>query len=349
VYICDATPGIVTPWRQTVSRAIARAIASPRRTRARVMGEARCGANKVEFACSAGVYDKGGRTLICSADTLLLLMRVSAWYALKHGEAAGESYEAFRNRQPQPLGLGAFRSAAPGKGDTAFESSVEALRREVEAGGDQGPGSATAKVFQAVLGMTFAAIFGHEASHLEEGPPFCAIAEQSRVEESALWTVLLRVNASDELYKRNDAVREEVVADRCATRRIRYERASLQSGTLSANDQEFVRRAAADIISSLLLSHTDAPSGRPAFVMDRAYLYPPMRIMALAGEMNAGAPGPMVCGGAAESLVEAAQQTYKAQPGNGMMPDDMEHTLPKGVIDAWSNRGAWSPAAFACR
>ena len=110
-----------------------------------------------------------------------------------------------------------------------------------------------------------------------------------------------------------------------------------------------MRRAAADIVATILLTHTDAPGGRAAFVMNRAYLYPPMRILALAGEMNAGAPGPMVCGGAAESLVEAAQQTYRAQPGDGIMPDEMEHAFPKGVVDAWSKRSAWSSAAFACR
>jgi len=83
--------------------------------------------------------------------------------------------------------------------------------------------------------------------------------------------------------------------------------------------------------------------------LNDAYLYPPLRILALAGEMNAGGPGPMVCGGAAENLIEASQQTYRVQPGNGMMPDEMEQAFPKGVIDAWEHRGPWSPAAFACR
>ena len=35
------------------------------------LGEAHCGAETVEFACTARVYDQGGRVLTCSPDTLL--------------------------------------------------------------------------------------------------------------------------------------------------------------------------------------------------------------------------------------------------------------------------------------
>src|SRR5260370_1121981 len=38
VYICVSPTASITPWRQTISRAIARAISSPRGVRARIMG-----------------------------------------------------------------------------------------------------------------------------------------------------------------------------------------------------------------------------------------------------------------------------------------------------------------------
>jgi hypothetical protein len=117
----------------------------------------------------------------------------------------------------------------------------------------------------------------------------------------------------------------------------------------TVTDQSFARRASADIVSAVLLSHEVNTSGRQVFRIIDGYLYPPLRIIALAGEMNAGEPGPTICGGAAENLVEAAQQTFRAVPGNGLMPDEMEHTLPRGVIAAWEKRSGWSLASFACR
>jgi hypothetical protein len=313
------------------------------------MGEARCGAEAVDFACTSGVYDRGGRVLVCSPETLLRLIRVSAWYALKHDEHPDEDYEAFRARQASPLGVKAFAASAPGSGHAALDGNIERLRTVLEVSGGSQPEGRSERIIQAILDLAFAAIFGHEASHLEAGPPYCAIEGRSRIEESGLWSVLLRVTTSGELYKPSSPVSGEIVADRCASRRIRLARALLESGPVTAGDQEFVRRAAADVISTILLTHNDVLSGRPLFRLNDAYLYPPLRILALAGEMNAGGPGPMVCGGAAENLVEASQQTYRVQPGNGMMPDEMEQAFPKGVIDAWEHRGPWSPAAFACR
>ncbi len=348
VYICLSPTASVTSWRQTISGAIARAISSPPGVRGRIMGEAQCGAESVEFACRAGVYDQAGRVLNCSPDTLLQLIRVAGWYALQHSASENEDYEAFRMRQPSPLTPKAFAASAASRSDADFEAGLARLQAEAEAAGGQ-PSSQTGQVFQAILNLTLAAVFGHEASHVETEAPYCAITNPSRVEQSGLWAVLLRVATSDELYKPESLVTDEVRADRCATRRIRLEVGALAAGTLTANEQAFARRAAADIVSAILLSHEVNASGRQVFRIVDGYLYPPMRIMALAGEMSDGQSGSMVCGGAAENLVEAAQQTFRAVPGNGIMPDEMEHTLPRGVVAAWERRTAWSPASFACR
>jgi hypothetical protein len=349
VYICDSQRVSITPWRQTLVRVIGRALASTRGTRSRIMGEAKCGAQAVEFACTAGVYDQGGRVLMCSPETLLQFVRVSAWYALQHSDRPGEDYESFRSRQPAPLGMAAFTAAAPAHGDSALDAKIEQLRNVMEANGGASPSQGLERLFQAILDLTFAAMFGHEASHVETRPPFCAITEPSRMEDSGLWSVLLRVSSSDELYKPSAPTPGEVAADRCASRRIRLERSVLSAGPLDAREQEFVRRTAADIISTILLTHVQDPSRRPVFRLNDSYLLPPLRMVALAGEMNAGESGPMVCGGAAENLVEASQQTYRLRPGNGVMPDEIEHAFPKGVIDAWAHGGTHSKAAFACR
>jgi hypothetical protein len=309
------------------------------------MGEARCGVDQVEFACIAGIYDKGGRVLTCSAETMLRLLRVSAWYAMRHWD----DYETFRTRNPTPLGLSAFQASARGTADATFEQNLEALRSTMEASGANPPDDRVGRILQSMLNLEFAAIFGHEGSHLEEAPPYCAISEQSRAEESGLWSILMRVSASDELFKRASPVAAEVAADRCAMRRIRLERSVLAVGPLSTLDQTFVARAAADIISTLLLSHHNAPSGKPLFQISDAYMYPPLRMYALAGEMNAGSEGPTICGGAAENLVEATQDTFRLKPGNGILPDELEHLLPRGVSDAWNRRSTWSTQSYACR
>ena len=72
-------------------------------------------------------------------------------------------------------------------------------------------------------------------------------------------------------------------------------------------------------------------------------------MLALAGEMNLGGAGPTLCGGTAENAVEAIQQTMHAEPGGGIIPDEIEHALPKGVIDAWNRKATWSAESFACR
>jgi len=235
VYICASPTASVTPWRQTISRAIGRAISSPRGVRARIMGDARCGSEAVEFACKAGVYDQAGRVLTCSPDTLLQLIRVAAWYALRSSESPTDDYESFRLRQPSPLTLKAFAASAPGKSDAGFEAGLDQLRAEAETAEGR-PGSRNGRVFQAILNLTLAAVFGHEASHVETDTPYCAITDKSRVEDLGLWAVLLRVATSDELYKPASLVTDEVRADRCATRRIHLEVAMLATGTITVVD-----------------------------------------------------------------------------------------------------------------
>lgn len=347
-YICKSPTASITPWKNTVTRAIAFGLARPAGVKGQVRGEAECGEQTVEFACTGGVYDKGGPILICSADTLLLLLKVSAWYAIEHRLDPEEDYEVFRNRHEPRLGLVAFKAVSNSDLDDAFTMSLDSLRRQSEAGA-VAVGQRRHVVFEGILNLVYAALIGHESAHIATAPPYCAITSQSRVEKTGLWAVLLRIAGSGELYKNQVPVVGELTADRCATRRIQVARGVLEKGTLSVNDQEFVRRAAADIISTMLFIRFD-PAGRsPTITINDAYLYTPSRIVALAGELGIDGPGPVICGGAAENLTEATQFAMKQRPGNGLMPDEMEHVFPKGVIDAWERRSNWSPASYACR
>jgi hypothetical protein len=146
----------------------------------------------------------------------------------------------------------------------------------------------------------------------------------------------------------------EIVADRCGARHIHAVLAAQILRNLHDGDQEFTRRAAADLISTLLMGRVDAAHSKIEFQSLDSYLYPPLRMSILGGEVGLGPDGrglkgPAICGGAAEALVETAQLTYKKYPGNGLMPDEMENLLPTGVVDAWERKAAWTTASFACQ
>ena len=313
-----------------------------------VRGEAECGSAAVEIACVAGVYDKAAPILSCSPDTLSRLIAVAAWYALEHAAEPGEDYEAFRLRHPSRLGLTAFQSSGSTDGTWPYAKGLASLRSESELVAPNVTRTSVGGIFDSILALTFAAIIGHESSHLETTPPFCAIEQRSRLEEMGTWDVLFRVETSGELFEAGNPVKEEVVADRCALRRIRLASAAIDAGPLDEPEKAFARRAAADITSTLLLLRIGPGASLRAIAVGDSYLYPALRIAALAGEMGIGAAGPAICGGAAENLTQATQTAMQQRPGKGLMPDGMENLFPRGVIDAWEHRGNWSQKSFSC-
>jgi len=350
VYICDSATAATRPWRNTLSRAIAGSVARPAGAHVSVRGEAQCGAANVEIACTAGVYDAAGPVMACAPGTLLSLIRVAAWYAIKHttGADEDEDYEMFRLRHPPRLGLSAFVAANDVTPGSTLATQIEDLRKRSE-DTEVVPGATrTQLVFRATVDLVFSALIGHESSHLESQPPYCATEAASRVEETGLWKVLVRIASSDELYKPETPDVGEVRADRCATRRIRVARTSMEKTGLSAKDQDFSRRAAADIVSTMLLVRFDQDNKHPSMTLNDSYLYTPLRIAALAGEFGLDQTAPAICGGAAENLTEAVQFTMKQRPGKGALPDEVENLFPKGVIAAWERRASWSTASFSC-
>lgn len=344
-YICKSDTASVDDWRTTITRLIGRAFATENGRRGRVMGQAECGVMSVEVACNAGVYDQGGPVMTCSPDTFLKLLRAGAWYTILYVQDDSSDYEAFRMSLPSRLGVTAFEVSAPGR-DAGLDAAIEQLRDEVEAIPAGGTGGRAAEIFLAIESLVFAALIGHESAHMETSPPYCGLDTPSRLEESGLWTVVSRVSTSDEFFQPQNPDVGELRADRCGARRVRLARDVIEAGTLSAADKAFARRAAADIVSTILLVRL-APGQKPTMTIDGSYLYAPLRIIVLAGEINMGFE-PVVCGGAAEDLVQAVQVTMQQRAAGGIMPDEIEAVFPGGVIDAW-NGAAWSHQAYACQ
>ena len=72
-----------------------------------------------------------------------------------------------------------------------------------------------------------------------------------------------------------------------------------------------------------------------------------LRILAFGAELD-GDDKPRICGAAAQAFVATTQGDYRAFPGKGQLPDDLEAALPRGLPDAWNNKVPWSTQAFAC-
>jgi hypothetical protein len=343
VVICQG-PVDIAAWRGVVGPALARPLAAADVTGVDVKGAAACPSLiRVETACVAGVYDEAGRVVTCAPQSLLMLTRAAAWYAL--ARRSNESYESLRLRTADPIDETAFHFADGQTPDTALEPLVSSLpHSEVTPARDE-----AGRTFLMTLDLVFAAVFGHEDGHLYEQAPFCGVAAPSRVEASGLYAVLLRVESSGELFKVGDLSPEEYRADRCATRRLReaIDRYTRQTPAAEQGDLVFARRAAADIVSFARLIHDPSPHPRPDTTAVPGYLYPALRMLALAGELDA-TDKPRLCGGAAEAFVVAIQADYRGYPGNGILPDDLQAALPKGVADAWNRKAQWSPTSYTC-
>ena len=344
VFICKSEQGSLIGWRNTVSSAIGQALDWATGKPSRIMGDAECGAFTVEIACTAGVYDAIGPALVCSPYTLEVLVRMVGWYVLSSQK--DEGYDNFRARQADQLGLLAMKQAM-NRSDAVFEERLEQLRLVVEGLTDNASPDANPDRFRATLDLVFAAIFGHEGGHLEEAAPYCGVVEVSKVEARGLWQVLVRVAGSDELFRQQTLLLNEIRADRCAARVIQQALESVQArhGEI---DLAFARRAAADIVAALIFAKPIPNTKGPVVTVDANYLYPPLRIIALTADLSALSGQVTICGGAAEILVQATQQAFDDYPGNGIMPDEIESVFPTAVVDAWEHRGTWSPDVYRC-
>jgi hypothetical protein len=333
----------LSPWSRIIEPALARPLAAEDVSTVQIKRDVDCGPLLLETACSAGVLDGGGKGIACSPRTLLQLVRAAAWYALERRD--GEAYETFRRRGPAPINAAAIHFADGSAPDAALEARLASLPLT----DDSLPQDQAGRVFLVTVNLVYAAVFGHEDGHLYERAPFCGRAAASHVESAGLYAALGRVQSSGELFKPADPSPAEFTADRCATRRIResIERYAHLLPDAGHADLSFARRAAADIVAVVLLLHGDFAHQRLDATPVDGYLYPPLRILALAGELD-GEERPLICGAAAETFVQTTQAAFRAHAGNGILPDDLEAALPRGVPDAWNRKSSWSPQSYSC-
>ena len=342
VMLCNTADGAPGPWRDTLVLAIVRAFAILNTTRTQVRGDVDCPPTEAEIFCSAGVFEGLGPSAICNPRGLIRLSRATAWYAAQWRR--GETYDAFRNARGEKISLLAL-AFADGRSDVPSPDQLQLFIRPAtsltEADRER------RAMFDAILDLTLAAVFGHEAAHMETKPPYCPVTEASSAEASIL-VIVKRVQLSDELFVHRDMVQGESTADRCATRRVRLVRSIMQGNPrLDPQMIDYATRAAADLVATGLAFGFRDEGGSLQFHDVPGYYYPAFRIALIVGEMRAGLAGPPLCGGAAEVAVQAYQLGFRTTPGKGQIPDELEEMFPQGVIDAW-NGGAWSPSVFAC-
>jgi hypothetical protein len=344
VALCQSSNDIDS-WMGVVGPALTRPLAASDVSEIQLKRNVACQQPlQVETACIAAVYnDVGGRGIACAPRTLLFLVRSAAWYTLARRPA--ESYTAFSLRVGGQINETAFHFADGQTPDATIEQRLSRLPHSEASP----PNDEAGRTFLMALNLVFAAIFGHEDGHLYDKAPFCGIADASLVESSGLYNVLRRIQTSGELFKAADFSPEEYHADLCATRRIHktiewYKR---QPPSNAQGDLAFARRAAADIVAFALMIHDDSPHPRPQSAAIPGYFYSPLRIVALAGELDANSK-PRVCGAAAQAFVALTQANYQSYSGKGILPDDLEAALPAGVPAAWNRKAQWSAQSFAC-
>ncbi len=97
----------------------------------------------------------------------------------------------------------------------------------------------------------------------------------------------------------------------------------MQPPSNARGDLAFARRAAADIVAFALMIMTTRRTLGLNRLQYPAISIPRLRIMALAGELDANSK-PKVCGAAAQAFVALTQANYQSYSGKGILPDDLE-------------------------
>jgi hypothetical protein len=306
-------------------------------------------ASMPDATCFAGPH-----ALVCQTTALIRIFKASAWMSQTFVASSSPGYEAFRLAHPRAVG-DAFRFA---DGDLSDASAVPAISRmHLHGSGEPAPADARLArldgLYQGIVRYNLAMLIGHELSHVNGEK--CPITSRSFAESSGLFKTVLASQGGGALFCPRDPNLFEVRADACGLRHI-YALDSKLAGdsSVSAQDGEFVRRAAADMMAFEAVTgwrHLEGVAkGKFVILPQTEYLYGPFRALLFASEVNATRKPPDVCGEAAAIFVRSVQEIYKScgDHAGGIVPDEMLARLPKGVEASW-NGAPWTEASYACQ
>jgi hypothetical protein len=194
-------------------------------------------------------------------------------------------------------------------------------------------------------------VVGHELFHGRGS--VCAEGRPAASEEDALFNFAIESASSGQLFCQNSPNTEELLADRCGLRALRYsQRVELdrtQEGQLKAS------------LASELLAWALMTDHHQELLLDErlhltrfmpGYLHPVLRVLLTTNELKlltqAEAPA-LLCDRVARNVVSAIQDQTQSCPNTRQILDDqIARRLPRGVAQAFAGQTVLSEAAFWC-
>ena len=280
----------------------------------------------------------GPRGMQCRNESLERIHRAAAWYAAMINRANHHNYEQFRLSDPKAVQQ-AFRFTDGEPVSDDVQETIKALK-EQEADPTAEP-SSLLRLYESIVDLNYGALIGHEITHMTDDQ--CTLSSLSSIEGTGLWASTLEESLTGTLFCKQNPVKEELLADRCALRTL-----ELVARKNAVNN--FARRAAADMVAFQLLTGWRPPDEPGVFQMRplEQYLHLPYRMILMTTAMQPGGKYPAVCGEAASLFVRGVEQTFlSCAGGGGEVSDELLALLPKGVEASW-NGEPWTESSVSC-
>jgi hypothetical protein len=195
-------------------------------------------------------------------------------------------------------------------------------------------------------------IVGHEVFHALNT---CKETRPSASEETKLWDFAVDSMSNKELFCPIPYAAEEMRADRCGLRAIRYGNVASKLSSFKENfDKAAAVELAADLIGWELMFH-----GRPWLIEDpdqfevlplKDYLHPVLRHSLIGYEVvSLASTRRPLCDRIARSMTIAIQKEAEhcAEPTKQEVNDRLLDLLPPTLTHAWSTN-TWLPDTFSC-
>jgi len=172
------------------------------------------------------------------------------------------------------------------------------------------------------------------------------------METSGLFTHILSLQTSRELFCAANPNPDEIKADRCAARQIdKLHENPISDWGDSKRLEIFAQRAASDMIAFQSLTgfrrFSQLPIGKYVIPNFDAYLNPVYRLTLLAGSVSNSKDQPRLCGDSASLFAHGVQTSYQQCGGDGQVSDELLALVPSGVEDSW-NGAPWNDKTISC-
>jgi len=321
---------------RTLLTAVGRVVSLDGTTRTIGIRSEKC-SEKMPDATCFGV--PGG--LMCRLSGIERIVQAAAWIAHRYQTLSPTNYESFWRADREYVGH-AFRYAD----GVETDAGADRLRMSNSAGN-----SSPELLLEQLVEYNLAAILGHELSHAHDEN--CPIASKSFVEESGLFSAIVRDDLSGSMFAKHSPSPDEVVADRCGMRYVRAFTDYLKTKYGTQKDQytQILKRASSDMLAFQMTlgwrKFEQLPPGKYGFFSLDAYLYAPYRAILFSSEVHDSAGNPTICGGSAEIIVQSIQTTYKKYEGAGKISDQILALFPSGVESSWNGK-PWTVDSFTC-